>query len=149
MKDINHKISSSIVKYVVEHDCNINLEDLNGIRQTAKRNRFNKPASDLLNNWSFYQLAKFIEYKAKLQGVVVKYINPEYTSKSCSRCGNIETRNRKSFKCPICGYVSHADVNAAFNIVNDINNSLGDWNVKEKMYSRLVALPTGETTNIG
>jgi IS605 OrfB family transposase len=37
IKDINHKISSSIVKYAVDNNCNINLENLSIIRQTAKK----------------------------------------------------------------------------------------------------------------
>jgi len=69
-----------------------------------------------LNSWSFHQLHQFIEYKARLLGVEVAYIDPHATSKRCSRCGHTGNRHSKQFECPHCGHVDHADVNAAFNI---------------------------------
>jgi len=113
IKDLNHKISRKIIDIAEENKCNIKLENLKGIRRSAKVRRSFKYA---LNSWSFYQLQQFIEYKAKQQGLVVLYIAPEYTSKSCSRCGHIGNRNDKIFKCPHCGHVDHADAQAAFNI---------------------------------
>jgi putative transposase len=113
VRDINHKMSRKIVEIAKTFGCGVKLEDLSGIRKNKKHA---KSFNYSLNSWSFYQLRKFVEYKAKLQGIVVACVEPAYTSKTCSRCGHIGDRNGKGFKCPYCGYVENADVNASFNI---------------------------------
>jgi putative transposase len=113
VKDLNHKISRKIVDMAKEQHAALVFEDLNGIRKTRKQHRSFKYA---LHSWSFYQLQTFVEYKAKLLGVPVLYIDPAYTSQDCSRCGARGQRIGKDFKCPVCGHADHADVNAAFNI---------------------------------
>jgi putative transposase len=113
VKDLNHKISKKLVQMAQVQHAALVFEDLGGIRNTKKQNHSFKY---FLHSWSFYQLQMFVEYKAKLLGVPVLYVNPEYTSQDCSRCGERGQRIGKGFKCPICGHVDHADVNAAFNI---------------------------------
>ncbi len=110
-RDLNHKISRFIVNLAVKEKGSLKLEKLKGISKTKSVKSFKYA----LNSWSFYQLQRFIEYKSLLAGVLVTYIEPSYTSKCCSKCGQVGTRNDKMFKCP-CGHVEHADVNAAFNI---------------------------------
>jgi len=49
----------------------------------------------------------------------VEKINPSYTSQRCSACGHVDAKSRESqarFVCTACGFVGHADVNAAKNI---------------------------------
>jgi putative transposase len=126
VKDLNHKISRKIIDIAIENNSGIKLEDLTGIRNNSKHSRSFRYA---LNSWSFYQLQMFIDYKAKLQGVKVVYIDPHYTSKSCSRCGLIGNRNGKRFDCT-CGYVDHADINAAFNIA--LKDIIIDQSIEER-----------------
>src|SRR5574344_924088 len=51
----------------------------------------------------------------------IKLVNPNYTSQTCSKCGCIDKKNRKTqeeFECIACGHKSNADINAAINIKN-------------------------------
>lgn len=122
VRDLNHKISKKIVSLARENGCRIQMEELSGIRQRAKTARSFRYG---LNSWSFRELRAFVEYKARLQGVIVSLVDPRYTSKECSRCRHIGERNDKSFKCPHCGHVAHADVDAAFTIASRLPLTAG------------------------
>ena len=66
IKDINHKITTALVKYAQQVKGGIVLEDLKQIRQTAKTRRKQRYS---LNSWSYYQQQMMLEYKAKKFGV--------------------------------------------------------------------------------
>jgi IS605 OrfB family transposase len=112
----NHRISRELVAKAKGRHSGIALEDLQGIREGA---RFRKPQRAKMSGWSFRQLRTFVEYKARLAGIHVSLVDPKYTSQTCNECGHIERANRRSqseFVCKSCGYIAHADVNAAKNI---------------------------------
>ena len=115
IRDLNHKTSRQLVNLAEqEHVGTIVMENLKNIRKTAKSI---KKADRNINSWAFYELQQFIEYKAKLAGIKIIYINPKYTSQRCSKCGKIEKGNRKGnlYSCN-CGNRIHADLNASRNI---------------------------------
>jgi putative transposase len=118
MKDVNHCISKAIVKFAVQENVSvIGLEDLTEIRDRTN-GKLHKKQRYLHNSWTFRQLQSFIEYKAKQVGILVEYINPEYTSQTCNRCNHISKNNRKGlrFHCKACGFEMNADLNASRNI---------------------------------
>jgi IS605 OrfB family transposase len=118
MKDVNHCISKSIIKFAVQENVSvIGLEDLTNIRENTN-GKLHKKQRYLHNSWAFRQLQQFIEYKAKQAGILVEYVNPEYTSQTCNRCNHISKNNRKGlrFHCEACGYEMNADLNASRNI---------------------------------
>ena len=100
------------------------LEDLKGIRERARkgtRKTVNKTMRQALSSWAFYQLRRFIEYKARAAGVAVIYVDPRNTSRTCSKCGYVDKKSRKDqehFVCTSCGYALNADINAAINIAD-------------------------------
>lgn len=107
----NHTIAKSIVSTANKLGFGIAVEDLTGIRKSRVR----KSQKRQQHSWSFYQLRQFIEYKARLLGIPVIAINPQYTSQTCNRCRVIGVRKGKYFTCRKCGNLD-ADINAAKNI---------------------------------
>ena len=93
------------------------MEDLSGFGKDTK----DKKRQKILSEWSYYQLQNDIKYKAERKGIVVRFVNPAYTSQKCSCCGEIGNRDKREFYCvnPECkqyGKKVHADFNAARNI---------------------------------
>jgi IS605 OrfB family transposase len=114
MADEDHKVSRQIVNFAKANNVKtIQLEELSGIRQTARTSRKN---AKNLHNWSFYRLAQFIEYKASLAGISVLYVNPRYTSQTCPVCGTRNHASDRKYQCP-CGFKTHRDILGAMNII--------------------------------
>ncbi|MEM1883312.1 MAG: zinc ribbon domain-containing protein, partial [Candidatus Bathyarchaeia archaeon] len=73
----------------------------------------NKNFKRRLNTWNFRKLQFLLEYKHKLNGFDVVYLNPHKTSSICSRCGGkIAPRERR---CQNCGIDRH--INACLNML--------------------------------
>ena len=107
----NHKYSRALIDYAIRKNCGmIQMENLTGISDNKEH---------FLKEWSYYDLQTKIENKAKEKGIKIVYINPEYTSQRCSKCGYIDANNRELravFKCQNCGFEADADYNASQNI---------------------------------
>ena len=114
IRDVNHKISNSIVKISDEYNTNIAMENLTGLREA----KINKKNRHWLQVFPFYSLQQMIEYKGIIKGTVVVYINPYGTSQECNKCHRWTKCNSKSFKCKYtnCSNKNHRDINAGDNI---------------------------------
>lgn len=98
--NINHTISKRLVAKAKDTGRGIALEDLSGIRNriTVRKSQRRQHSS-----WAFNQLRQFIEYKAKLAGVLVAIVDPRNTSRTCPACGCIDKANRTSQSLsPVC-----------------------------------------------
>ncbi len=120
-------ISRQIVSFAESLGSGIKFEKLFSPRY-SHRHGADESCEFSFDNGSFFSLQQQVEKRASNRGIPVIYVNPAYTSKRCSRCGNFGRRFRKHFECPHCGYVANADVNAAFNIAAaSLRNASGEY----------------------
>ena len=118
VRDFLHVVAKKIV--VENSPCVFGLEDLEGVREFRENNaKFKGEKRRLFSQWCFREFQSLIEYKAKLYGSKVVYVNPQYTSISCPVCGYTAKENRdgKEFNCKNCGFKEHADIVGAKNIM--------------------------------
>ena len=75
-------------------------------------------------------------------GIKITEINPAYTSQTCSSCGYVSFKNRKSqsvFICEFCRKKQNADINAARNILLRSSQEIGNiYLSKSKILTKLV-----------
>lgn len=119
VQPILHNVSKQIVQQAKNEHLGIVLENLKGIRKLYRKgNGQGKDYRARLNSWSFYELQRQIEYKAKWEGIPVIYVPPHKTSSICTICGSeiSECMERKVW-CGKCQRLVDRDENAALNIV--------------------------------
>lgn len=119
VSQILHRVSKNIVKKAKENKFGIVMENLKGIRKLYRKGNWQgRRFRSRLNSWSFYELQRQIEYKAKWEGIPVSYVPARNTSKHCSICGSntLESGERQLW-CPECHSIMDRDVNAARNIM--------------------------------
>jgi hypothetical protein len=64
-------------------------------------------------------IPKQITWNAAKRGVQATRVKSAYSSQECSMCHNVDRANRpnqQTFCCVVCGYNTHADLNASINI---------------------------------
>jgi IS605 OrfB family transposase len=113
---VNHVISKTLVAKAKDTKAALVLEELTHIRS---RTTVRKSQRNRHTGWGFAQLRAFVAYKAHLAGVPLVIVDPRNTSRTCSCCGFVDKRNRRSqaeFLCIRCGHTANADLNAARNL---------------------------------
>ncbi|MEV1242296.1 transposase [Nonomuraea sp. NPDC049750] len=116
MTDLNHQISTFVVREAERTGRGVALEDLQGIRGRVRAHRFQRRT---LHGWAFAQQIAFTRYKAARAGIAFVLVDPAYTSQACPECGCVSRANRPArgrFVCKRCGLAGHADHIAARNI---------------------------------
>ncbi len=122
-----HIIANQIIAYAKQFPKPvIVMENLNGIRRSF---RGSKKLNRRFHNLPFRKLQTYIEYKANLEGIEVKYLTgkeTKNTSKTCHRCGHVARKvNGRIYRCPKCGMEYDRDLNACVNIAHRVMSSMG------------------------
>src|SRR5437667_3917970 len=114
-----HRVSKAIVSRAKEKKFGIVMEKLKGIRKLYRRGNGQGPSfRGRMNSWTFRELQRQVEYKARWEGVPVSYVNPRGTSSKCPNCDSplIEVEGRRVL-CPSCERGGDRDVIASRNIM--------------------------------
>lgn len=123
LTDVVEKASRKAIEYAQRFENPvIVLEDLSYIREHLDYGAW---MNRRLHNWAFARLTDRIEDKARDAGILVRFVNPAYTSQTCHSCHRLGRRtNQAEFVCPHddCWVTEYqADINAAANIAGRLN----------------------------
>ena len=120
-RDFLHKVTTILTTHYGE----IAIEDLN-VKGMIKNHRLAQAVNDV----SFGELRRQIEYKARMNGVkVVKADRFFASSKMCSVCGGkkeVLSLSDRIYRCEHCGAVTDRDLNASLNLLGLlVNHKIG------------------------
>ena len=106
-----HQISN----YLIDENQVICMEDLN-----VKGMLRNHKLAESIQEMSFYEFKRMLEYKANWYGRKLIFVDRFYpSSKTCNHCGYVNKKLKLSDRqwiCPDCGEIIERDYNAALNI---------------------------------
>jgi putative transposase len=108
------------------------------VSNMVKNHKLAKSISDA----SWYQFCQWLEYFARIYGVICIAVPPHFTSQDCSNCGKIvqKSLSTRTHNCPHCKTVLERDHNAAKNILakglellfNHLKNTVGHTGINAK-----------------
>jgi len=111
------QIANEIVELAKHFKANIAIERLRQIRKL--KGEWSKKSTRKVNRIPYGFFRHALKHVAEREGILVKEIEPNYTSQTCPRCGHIGKENWRGyvyFKCVRCGYEADRDRVASLNL---------------------------------
>jgi putative transposase len=115
-RDILHKASRQVVEFCRENDVKgIAIGDVRDIQDEVD---LGAKTNQKISQWTHGKFVKYLGYKAREYGMRVEQIPEDYSTRTCSFCGEVAKRAPRGrlYTCPGCGAIINRDVNGASNI---------------------------------
>jgi IS605 OrfB family transposase len=115
-KDFHWKLSKRLAE---EYDhIIISKFQVSGMVQKTRR-KISKETCKLMLNWSHFHFRQRLKQKAQETSTIIHEVSEHYTSKACSKCGNVHWKlgSNRVYRCPSCYFYNGRDWQAAKNIL--------------------------------
>ena len=136
-RDLLHKASRQVVEFCQRNNVrSIAVGDVRDIQDGAALGRM---TNQKVSQWPHGQFVQYMSYKARQYGMRVEQIPEDYSTRTCSCCGEVMkyAPRGRIYTCPGCGAVTHRDVNGASNICSRVKyGSYGCVQAQTVMYLR-------------
>lgn len=114
IRDLNHKITRSFVKWAVENGvAKVYVGNPEGVQRKKRR----KIVSQKLSRWNFGKHLEYLTYKLATVGIELEKISEEYSTQTCPQCGRRHKCGSRNYRCS-CGCFAHRDIHGARNILS-------------------------------
>ncbi len=115
-RDVLHKASRQLVNFCQDHGVSqIAIGDVKDIQTGVDLGR---KCNQKISQWPHGQFVQYVGYKARQLGMGTSQIREDYSTKTCSECGQVmkNAPRGRSFCCPGCGARLSRDGNGGANI---------------------------------
>jgi putative transposase len=122
--NIKTELHNKSIKYLTDNYAKIILPHFEIQKMCNIKNKFNNKLAKNLYNISFYKFKMKLVNKCIENDIEFVMCQEYYTSKTCTRCGNIkhDLGCNKIYKCEKCNIIIDRDISAARNIMLRNNN---------------------------
>lgn len=121
-RHVRQEINRAVNQCFAEHEgCQFAYEHLSVATMKHKARAMNA----YLRASNLAHIPEHIVWNAAKRGVQATRVKSAYSSQECSKCHYVDRANRpeqQTFCCQVCGYSTHADLNAAANIARRVGD---------------------------
>jgi len=115
---------ASLIKLAKQNGRNhLILEDLSLIGKLKSKSEFGVNYGRLFRLLGLSSIKNELEMMCRNSNISISFVQPEFSSQTCYKCGHISKENRlnqEEFRCVLCNYEDNADRNSALNLQNRI-----------------------------